>query len=159
MVEPLPRTGISAVIGLLELIDDAKGREDIFKLAQSLQFDLEDILPIIDATELLGLAEVVDGDIKLTPTGKKLIEADVNGRKLIIKEQLKKLKPFQEVIAILKAKEDRHMDREFFRELFEVHLPEEDAENLVHTIIEWGRYAELIGYNLDTEEVYLDQED
>ncbi|HAW59999.1 MAG TPA: hypothetical protein DCW86_00820 [Actinobacteria bacterium] len=158
MIEPLPRTGISTVIGLLELIDDAKGKEDIFKLAKSLQFDLEDILPVIDASELLGLAEVIDGDIKLTPTGKRLVEADVNERKLVIKQQLKKLKPFQETIAALKTKEDKRMDREFFVELFEAHLSEEDAENLVHTIIDWGRYAELIGYNLDTEEMYLDQE-
>ncbi|MEW6188602.1 MAG: AAA-associated domain-containing protein [Actinomycetota bacterium] len=157
-VEPLPRTGISNVIGLLELIDDAGGKEDVFRLTRELQYDLEDILPVIEASELLKLSEISDGDIKLTPLGKNLLESDINERKLIIKRQLKKIKVFQEVISTLKAKPDRHLDREFVVELFERNLSEEDAENLVHTLIEWGRYAELIGYNYDTEEIYLDQE-
>lgn len=107
----------------------------------------------------LGLAEVIDGAIKLTPTGEKLIDADINRRRLIVKEGIKRLKSFQEVLAVLKTKEDRQMDREFFMELFEVHLPGEDAECLVHTIIEWGRQAELIGCNFNTEEIYLARED
>ncbi|MDI6690084.1 MAG: AAA-associated domain-containing protein [Actinomycetota bacterium] len=158
-VEPLPRTGISNVIGLLEFIDDAGGKEDVFRLTRELQYDLEDILPVIEASELLELSEVSDGDIKLTALGKKLLESDVNERKLIVKRQLKKIKVFQEVISTLKARVDRHLDREFVVELFETNLSEEDAESLVHTLIEWGRYAELIGYNHDTEEIYLDQED
>ncbi|MDP3013217.1 MAG: AAA-associated domain-containing protein [Candidatus Subteraquimicrobiales bacterium] len=96
---------------------------------------------------------------KLTPTGEKLIDADINGRRLIVKEQVKRLKPFQEVLAVLKTKEDRRIDREFFMELFEVHLPGEDAGCLMHTIIEWGRHAELIGCDFNTEEIYLARED
>lgn len=52
VVKPLPRTEISAVIGLLEFIDNAKVKEELFRLAQNLQFNLKDILSVTDASEL-----------------------------------------------------------------------------------------------------------
>jgi len=35
-------------------------------------------------------------------------------------------------------------------------LPNEDAESSFSTIVNWGRYAELFGYNDDTQTFYLD---
>jgi hypothetical protein len=34
-------------------------------------------------------------------------------------------------------------------------LPKDQADRMVLKIIEWGRHAGLIGYNADTEELYL----
>ena len=30
---------------------------------------------------------------------------------------------------------------------------------MLKTVIDWGRYAELLGYNPETHELYLDQAD
>ncbi len=157
-VEPLPRASVSEIIGLLEFLEDAEGKEDLPNLAQKLQYDLEDFMPIVDASEILNLTEVSTGDIRLTKIGQDFLASDVNQRKKLFKKQLKKLKVFKEIINILKSQKDKQMDREYFVEIFSTHLPEEEAEELVHTTIDWGRYAELIGYNSDSEEVYLDQE-
>jgi NitT/TauT family transport system ATP-binding protein len=157
-VEPLPQATVGQIIGLLEFLEDVRGKKDIPKLAQELQYDLDDLYPIIDAAETLRFVEVENGDIKLTSIGKEFLKGDVNKRKKLFKKQLKRLKVFREALKALKKQVDEHMDREFFVELFSTHLPEENAEELVHVLIDWGRFAELIGYNADSEEVYLDEE-
>ncbi len=157
-VEPLPQATVGQIIGLLEFLEDVKGKKDIPKLAQELQYDLDDLYPIIDEAETLRFVEVENGDIKLTPIGREFLESDVNQRKKIFKKQLKKIKVFREALKALKKQADEHMDREFFVDIFSTHLPEENAEELVHVLIDWGRFAELIGYNADSEEVYIDEE-
>lgn len=37
-------------------------------------------------------------------------------------------------------------------------MTHEDAEKLLNVVIDWGRFAELIGYNADAEEIYIDHE-
>ncbi len=156
-VDPLPQARIGEIIGLLEILEDNEGKEDIPKIALQLNYDLEDLKPIINALEILEMAEVSKGDISLTKTGAGFLNADVNERKLIFKCQIKKLKVFKELIALLKEARDNQIDREDVVEEFATHLPDEDAEELVNAVIEWGRFAELIGYNSDSEEIYLDQ--
>ncbi|MCK4778005.1 MAG: AAA-associated domain-containing protein [Actinomycetia bacterium] len=156
-VDPLPQAKIGEIIGLLEILEDIEGKEDIHKIARQLNFDLENLAPIIDALELLELARISDGDIALTELGIKFLNSDVNDRKLIFKKQLKTLEVFKEAILILKGSDDNQIDRECFVETFSTHITDEDAEYLVNTVILWGRYAELIGYNSDSEEIYLDQ--
>lgn len=157
-VDPLPQVTVGQVIGLLEFLEDVRGKKDIPKLAQEIRHDLDDLYPIVDAAELLFFVKVENGDIKLTPVGRSFLKGDVNARKRLFKEQLKKVKAFKEALKILKSRKDQQIDREELVELFSSHLPEEDAEELVHTLIDWGRFAELIGYNADFEEVYLGEE-
>jgi hypothetical protein len=37
-------------------------------------------------------------------------------------------------------------------------LPNESHEKVFSTIVNWGRFAELFGYNKDEDRFYLDQE-
>jgi hypothetical protein len=39
-----------------------------------------------------------------------------------------------------------------------MHVPTEPTEQLFETIVRWGRYGELLGYDPETREVYLDVE-
>ena len=52
---------------------------------------------------------------------------------------------------------DRRADQDAFLEIFALYLPAEYSEALLKTVIDWGRYAELIGYNVEDQELYLDQ--
>ena len=158
-VAPLPRAGIGSVIGLLEIIDDAGGKDDVFKLARGLQMELDDILPVIDAGKLLELIEVKDGDVSLTQTGSSLLRSDVNGRKELLGTQLAKLKVFQQVMNVLKSKRNREVRRDYFVDLFEAKMSDDDAASLLKTIIDWGRYAELIGYDRNEDVLYLPEEE
>ena len=158
-VAPLPRAGIGSVIGLLEIIDDAGGKDDVFKLARGLQMELDDILPVIDAGKLLGLIKVKDGDVSLTQTGSSLLRSDVNGRKELLGTQLAKLKVFQQVLNVLKSKRNREVRRDYFVDLFEARMSDDDAASLLKTIIDWGRYAEMIGYDRNEDVLYLPEEE
>ncbi len=158
-IDPLPIATLGEIIGLLETLGDRpEGKEDVPDIAAEIQFDLDDIFPIIDAAETLRFVVVDEGDIALTSIGSRFLDADINARKAIFKEQLKNLPVYRELIAILKEREDECADRELFVQYFSSHVPSEEAEELVHIAIDWGRFAELIGYNADSEEVYIDHE-
>lgn len=154
----LPHAGISKIFGLLEVLDDLKGREDIFQLARSLNYELDDLLPVMEAAQILGFVQLEEGDITTTTLGKEIVEADVDGRKQILRGRLICRPIFMEIIEILRERRDMRHSRGFFLELFEDHFSPEESERQLNTVLDWGRYAELLGYNPDTEELYLSEE-
>jgi len=50
----LPHARPGGMAGLLELLLDKGGRDDIYRLADDLTFEIDDLLPIVDAAQLLG---------------------------------------------------------------------------------------------------------
>jgi NitT/TauT family transport system ATP-binding protein len=156
-IDPIPQVGISRVIGLLEVLDDAGGRYDVFRLARDVNYEFGEILRVIKGAELLGLVETPGADVVLTSTGGQLLRGRVNSRKKLLKEQLKKLPVFRSVVEALQRSEGQRADEDAFLEMFAIHLPAEDPEALLKTVIDWGRYAELLGYSPDDQELYLDQ--
>ena len=155
----LPHAGISTIFGLLEVLDDLSGRDDIFKLAQSLKYELDDLLPVMEAAEMLGFVELQEGDITMTELGKEIVEADVDGRKQLLRARLMEQPIFTEIVSILQERRDKRQSRGFFLELFEDYFSPEESERQLNTVLDWGRYAELLGYNPDTEELYLSEEE
>jgi len=156
-VVPLPPVGIGMVLGLLEMLEDAEGREDIFKLARGLSLELDDIEPVIEAAVLLGLVKISDGDIIITEVGKNLLAADINGRKAILARQLEGIEVFKEVFRLLNSTGKRSIRREKLVDFFEQSMSDEDAEQLFKTIVDWGRFAEVISYDPQSERLYLEQ--
>jgi len=53
---------------------------------------------------------------------------------------------------------DLRLPADVIQEDLAIHVPHEPTQDLFNAIVTWGRYGELIGYDPDTEEVYLDQE-
>jgi NitT/TauT family transport system ATP-binding protein len=49
------------------------------------------------------------------------------------------------------------MPLEFFRDVLEEHFSEQEAERQLDTALHWGRYAELLTYNSETDTVHLQQ--
>ncbi len=156
-IDPIPQVGISRIIGLLEVLEDAGGRYDIFRLARDINFEFGEILKVIKAAELLELVVTPGADVVLTGTGSALLRARVSQRKKLLKEQMKKLPLFRTVVDALKRSENHRADADAFREIFALHLPAEDSDALLKTVIDWGRYTELLGYRADEEELYLDE--
>ena len=78
----MPASG--GMSGLLEILVAHGGREDLPKLAHELTFEVDDLLPLVDAAQVLGLAEVEDADLQVTDDGRHLrrrrhpgVEADL----------------------------------------------------------------------------------
>ena len=155
VVEPLPNTGVSMMLGLCELLDDRGGREDVYRLARDLQMPFADLLLAIKGAEMLGLIDTPGGDALLTPGGKRCLEVPMNEKKAIIKEQLKKLRIFQHIIRILERAPDKELDADVITEELSMLLPLEQPRAMFNTLINWGRYGEILGYSRDTDRVYL----
>ena len=156
-IDPIPQVPISRVMGLLKVLDDAGGRHDVFRLARDVNFELGEILQVIKAAEMLAFVETPGADVVLTALGARLLKGRVNARKQLLKEQLKKLPIFRAVVDSLERSEERRADQDAFLEIFALHLPAEDSESLLKTVIDWGRYAELVGYDPEERALYLDQ--
>jgi NitT/TauT family transport system ATP-binding protein len=145
------------VIGLLEMLEDVRGREDIFKLASSLSMELDDIGPVIEAAKVLGFIETTNGDITLTGLGTQLLNADINERKDIIAGRLRQLPVFKEVLQLINSRRGRQVRRAQVISRFARRMSDEDAELLFKTVVDWGRFAEIIGYDTKGEVLYLDK--
>lgn len=157
--EPLPSAEVEQIIGLLEILDDLGGKEDIPKLAHSLQFELDDLLPVIRAAELLGFVVAEGGDIEITDWGYEFLKGDVQERKEIFARAMVEVPWIKRILEMLKENEGEPLHKEDILEQFQEDLSEEEADLLLHTAISWGRYAELIGYDPDEETLYLKEED
>jgi len=156
-IDPIPQVNISRVLGLLEVLDDLGGRHDVFRFAREVNYELGDIILVIKAAEMLGFVETPGADVVLTSIGARMLKAKVRPRKQLLKEQLTQLPIFRAVVDALQRSQDRRADQDAFLEIFALYLPAEDSEALLKTVIDWGRYAELIGYNVEDQELYLDQ--
>jgi len=157
-INPLPDCGLTWLFGLLEFLDDRGGREDGYKIARDLTFKFDDLLRVMKAGEILGFVSTPSGDVVLEPFGKQFIESDVNARKLIVKEQLQKLGLIQYFIRLLRGQEEKSLTKEIVLEHLAMLLPNEKPERQFQTVVSWGRFAELFGYNKDEDRFYLDQE-
>lgn len=157
-INPIPDCQLTWVFGLLETLEDRGGRDDGYKIARDLQFKFGDLLKVMKAAEILGLVATPDGDVVLEPLGRQFLEGDMNQRKLILREQLKKQGLFAYLIRLLRGQEDRTLTKEIVLEHLAMLLPNEPPEKMFSTVVNWGRFAELFGYNKDEDRFYLDQE-
>ncbi|HYK65794.1 MAG TPA: AAA-associated domain-containing protein, partial [Patescibacteria group bacterium] len=157
-ITPLPDVGLTLVFGLLELLEDRGGREDGYKIARDLNFKFGDLLKVMKAAEILGFVSTPAGDVVLEPLGQQFLAANVNDRKLMLREQLRNHGLFSYFIRLLHGQEDKALTREVALEHLAMLLPSEKPERQFLTMVNWGRYGELFGYNKDEDRFYLDNE-
>jgi len=155
---PLPAAQVGEVVGLLEVVHDRGDRTDLFALAGRLRIEFGLAIVTVKAAELLGLVDTPRQEVELTPVGRAFVEADPNGRKRIFHRQLRSVPTFACLIETLKRAPEPRVPADVVKEELAMNLPEEPTDRLFETIISWGRYGELLGYDPDTDEVYLDVE-
>lgn len=146
----LPEASVSEVTGLLELLNspEHQGKMDLPELSDTLTLDIDDLFPLTELLEILHFARVSKGDITITDEGKALVEADILERKKIFSVHLKQYVPLARYIYDQLVRHPRHRAlEENFLSLLEDYLSESEAERVMQTVIEWGRYAELFAYD------------
>jgi NitT/TauT family transport system ATP-binding protein len=154
--QPLPHSRPGGVAGLLELLIDRGGEEDMYHVADDLLLELDDLLPIIDAATLLGFAETREGDIRITPEGREFAQADIQQRKDLFREALlSHASLLQTMDSALHQKSDHAMPLEFFRDLLDEHFAARDVQLQLDTALDWGRYAEIFTYDPETDTLRL----
>jgi NitT/TauT family transport system ATP-binding protein len=154
----LPHARSGGISGLLEIIHDRGGREDLPQLASDLQMEIDDLLPAIDASALLGFARVAEGDVTITDTGTEFATAGVHRSHEIFKQQLLSRIPLTAaILRVLEEKRDGRIGKEFLLDILDEHFSDEEAEKQFQTLIDWGRYAHLFEYDADEERLYLSE--
>jgi NitT/TauT family transport system ATP-binding protein len=148
----LPGASIQQLVGLLDALcaPPYSGRADLPHIAESEHIDDEALFVLIEALQLLGFAQAGGGDIWATPAGRTFAEADLQRRKQIFADQLRRNLPLAAHIRKVLDERPGHSAPEgrFLAEL-EDHLSEDEALQVLETMINWGRYAELFAYDYD----------
>ena len=144
----LPHARPGGIAGLLELILDHNGKDDIYKLADDLAFEIDDLLPIVDAASLLGFVTVNEGDAAITPVGAEFANAEILRQKEIFREAaVENVLLLRQIVRALEAKSDGTVPEEFFHDMLDEQFSEEETLRQLETAINWGRYAELFDFD------------
>ncbi len=150
----LPAARINSMAGLLEKVNEESGRTDLYRLTEDLQLELDDVLPIVEAAELLGFATVDQGDIVLTPLGQTYADASILARKEIMAGRVLRLPVIGWIYETLQADDDGRVAEEYFAEKLRSDFGEYAGEQL-DAAINWGRYTELFEFDDNSDELYL----
>ncbi len=155
--ERIPQVRIGSIAGLLELLEDLH-EQDLYRLGQDLQLEVDDILPIVEAAKLMDLVTLNEGAIGLTNKGREFIAGSIDERKQIFQDRLiANVSIVQQIRILLQAKRDRKLPEELILDLLEAHFSPKEAERQLKTAIDWGRYAELYSYDEPTGIIFLEQ--
>jgi NitT/TauT family transport system ATP-binding protein len=152
----LPNVSVSEVIGLLETIHANGGTADIFKLGHQIEKDFGYTLFLVKAAEILELVDTPKQKVILTDLGRHLVEGDINVQKRMLHELYGELSLVNEVAQLLRQSPTLRLPVDLVIEKLTEWLPNENPNDLLSSLITWGRFAEYFGYNDDTKELYLD---
>lgn len=156
MYEMLPHVRPGGIAGLLEMLDDRGGREDIYRLAKDLSFEIDDLLPLVDASVMLGFLKVEEGDAQISEAGRAFAHADILKQKELFHEAaLEHLLLFRQIRRVLESKSDHTVHEEFFHDLLDEQFSEDETLRQMETAITWGRYAEIFEYDAGTHRLML----
>ena len=158
----LPMLPLNLMAGLMEtvLAEPYRGRADLPLLAASLQLELDELLPLGETMQLLRFAELEEGDIRLTEAGSAFVGAELDGRKLILRDSLLANIPLiADIRSVLDERWNHRARAERFRDELEDHMSPEYARETLQTIIGWGRYAELFDFDEEADQFFLEEED
>jgi NitT/TauT family transport system ATP-binding protein len=141
---------------LLEILTDHAGRDDIFRLADELALESDDLLPIVDAAALLGFLTVEEGDAVMTPAGRKFAESEILVQKELFRAAaLEHVLLLRQIHRAVQNKSDHSVPDEFFHDLLDEQFSEDETQRQLDTAINWGRYSELFDYDAARRRFYL----
>ncbi|MBP1628263.1 MAG: transporter, ATPase subunit [Holophagaceae bacterium] len=150
IVESLPYALNADLLGTLEYLATQGGSCDIFQVVAQTHVPFEKVLTAVKGLEMLELVETPKRSVHLTPLGHRFVEAGMDERKLIWRDQLLELKLFRVVREMLDLREGELPKEELIQEL-STRLPMEDPEHTFETIVAWGRFAEIFAYREEKE--------
>jgi len=135
------------MLGLLVLLDNHHGSEDVALLADDLDLEIDEIFPSLEYAEILQLVKVSDGRVSFTDLGKKLVASTIRGRKSILREQLRRTTLFKTLVRALEGAPGHELSDHELAQI--VSLTTSPSEEVVQNIVNWGRYADLFRYDAD----------
>jgi NitT/TauT family transport system ATP-binding protein len=149
-MEPLPDAAASEIVGLLEYLDARGGKGELFHIAADTHREFGRLINIVEAAEMLNFVDTPKRLVVLDAVGKRFVQATLDERQVLWREQLLNLQMFREIYETLCRQPNGHLERDFVLETIILSMPEENYERSFDTFIQWGRFGNLFAYD-DTE--------
>jgi len=146
----LPRVSTNTMAGLMETLNGApfNGHADLPHVADDLTMEVDELFPVAETLQLMRFVEIEEGDIKLTPAGKRFAEAEVDVRKKLFGDHLLAYVPLaQRIRRVLDERPTHSAPASRFRGEIEDYMSEDYAETTLRTVTNWGRYGEIFAYD------------
>lgn len=144
----LPHARPGGVAGLLELLIDKNGRDDMYRLADDLAFEIDDLLPIVDAAQLLGFLKVEEGDATITDVGAEFANSEILRQKEIFRDAaIENVLLLRQIRRALDAKSDHTVSEDFFLDMLDEQFSAEESQRQIETAVTWGRYGEIFDFD------------
>ena len=156
-VETIPNAPVETIVGLLEILEDSRETINVFDLSGRIGREFGETIAIVKAAEMLGLVDTPKDDVVMTQAGWYFLAAPATVRKTLFRQAIMKLRLFQMLTARLQAAPDGRVDAEIVLDELGTLLPYDQPPKLFHTLIAWGRYAELVDFDQNANVVYLHQ--
>src|SRR6516164_8057035 len=141
---PLHHVSPNQISGLIEALAAApyEGKADLPDIAYEQELEVDELFPVAEAMQLLRLAEVEGGDIKLTHMGKRFADADLNERKEIFSRSIMNNVPLvAHIRKILDERASHSAPKTRFLDELEDHMAEDAAEETLKTVVSWPASA------------------
>jgi len=151
---PLTHVSPNQISGLVEALAAAPydGKADLPDIAYEQELEVDELFPVAEAMQLLRLADVEGGDIKLTHMGRRFADGELNERKEIFSRALQNHVPLAAHIRkVLDERASHSAPYRRFLDEMEDHMAEDTAQETLKTIVSWARFSELFSYDDDAE--------
>jgi NitT/TauT family transport system ATP-binding protein len=155
----LTHISTNTLAGMIEAVAAAPhdGRAELPVLANDLQLEADELLPIAETLQLMRFAEIDGMIIRLTPAGRRYAMADVDARKQLFAQHLLTYVPLAAHIRrVLDDRASHKAPARRFRDEMEDFMSEAYAEETMDAIVSWGRYAEVFAFHDATDEFSLE---
>jgi len=147
----LPPVSLGAVVDLLTLVPEPEGIS-VAELADELVLELDDLLPILDAGELLELMAVDGARLGLSPVGRALAEASEEEQQRLLRSQLLLHVPLvRRLQEALEASPKAEVEGDFVLDLLSEQFTQPEAEAMFETLVSWIRACGLFRYSREQD--------
>jgi NitT/TauT family transport system ATP-binding protein len=154
-VRPIPDVRASEVLGLLEILSDHGGEQEIFDVDAITEYDFGRTIAVVKAAEMLGFVETPGDLCRLTDCGREIVASPPQERRLLFRKRLLGLGTFAALVRYLAEEPDVARSGEDVRNFLAERLPGHSIPDLFRSIVSWGRYGQLIHYDADADELTL----
>jgi NitT/TauT family transport system ATP-binding protein len=157
--QTLPDVGIDDLTGFVQYLASTGGKGNMHDLARDLQMRTDDLLALVEATDILGLADMQERQVLLTPAGLKFAEAELDEEKAIFREHaMEHVSLLRYIVRELETSPTHTVEAERILDDLEDSFSGEEARRQFETAVDWGRYAEFFSYDDSSGELSMEEE-
>ena len=149
----LARVSSNLISGLIETVaaPPFSGKADLPEIASELQLEIDDLFPVAETLQMLRLADIESGDLRLTPEAIQFADATVDERKRLFARHLLAYVPLAaHVRRVLDERKSHAAPKSRFLDELEDHMSPEAAQQSLRALVSWARYAEIFAYDDET---------